>query len=337
MRIVLILLLSISAFSFGQRTDFKNVNFTKADSIALIYKGGSLENLPILSHNLTKDLAQNVEKFRSIYTWVCTNIENDYSSYLRTSKKRKKLADDRDALLQWNNDYLPKVFNKLVKERKTACTGYAFLLRELARLSNLNCVIIDGYGRTASLNLNENSLPNHSWNAIKLNGKWYLCDPTWSAGRILLEENGARFESDYYDGYFLADPQLFLKNHYPIDDKWALTNNLPSFINYIEGPIVYKEAFKPNIIPMSPEKMKIDVVKNQKVSFKLKHDENINNNTIYLLIDRGSGNKKTTPEITSNKEILTLEHTFTKTGIHDVHIAIDDVIIATYVLTVKRK
>ncbi|MRI02360.1 hypothetical protein GH721_17575 [Kriegella sp. EG-1] len=337
MKIELILIFLISALSFGQRTDFKEVNFKKADSIALVYKGESLENLPILSHKLTKDLKLDVEKFRAIYTWICTNIENDYNSYLRTSKKRKKLSNDRESLLSWNKEYLPKVFRKLVKERKTACTGYAFLLQELARLSNLNCSIIDGFGRTATLNLNEDSIPNHSWNAIELNNKWYLCDPTWSAGRILLEENGPRFERDYFDGYFLADPQLFIKNHYPIDQRWTLISNPPTFKKYIEGPVVYKEAFKPCIIPLMPEKMNLIAVKNQTINFSVKHVGDNKSNSIKLLIDRGSGNNSIFPTTTSNKQVTTIEHTFTKTGIHDVHIVIDDAFIATYVVHVKKK
>ncbi|MBM1106088.1 hypothetical protein JQC67_08075 [Aurantibacter crassamenti] len=337
MRIAFTILFLISSLAYCQRTDFDTANFNKADSIAQLYYGESLKNFPILSHKLTKDLKLDVEKFRSIYTWVCMNIENDYSSYLRTTKKRKKLAKDRDALLEWNKNHVPKVLNKLVKERKTACTGYAFLLRELADLAGLNCKIIDGFGRTATLTLDANSLPNHSWNAIELNGKWYLCDPTWSAGRIILEEDGPQFESNYFDGYFLADPRVFVKNHYPLELKWTLLNKPPSFNEYIKGPIVYKEAFNPQIIPLTPEHMRFETVKNKTVVFTIESIDGEIADNVQLQIDAGNGNRSTIPKITTEQNKLLLDHVFTKTGVFDVHIQVADAIIATYVVKVKRK
>jgi len=267
MKILLFLLLSVGTMAYGQRSDFDSIDFNKADSIALYYKGASLTNLPVLTHKLTANLTTDVEKFRAIYTWVCTNIENDYGAYQKTIKKRKKLLDNQQALVEWNDNFIKKVFKKLVDQRKTACTGYAFLIRELADLADINCKIVNGYGRTATSTLDENSIPNHSWNAVELNEKWYLCDPTWSAGRIVLEEDGPRFEPEYFDGYFLADPNLFVKKHYPVENNWALLPDPPTFKQFTEGPIVYKEAFKLKITPTEPRTMRIETIKNENVSF----------------------------------------------------------------------
>lgn len=269
MRTIFLLLLFVGLSCYGQRSDFSHINFAKADSIALIHKGESLLNLPVLTHKLTATLTTDVEKFRAIYTWVSTNIENDYSSYLKTRRKRKKLYKDREALLEWNNSFTPKVFQRLLKEKKTACTGYAYLIRELTLLAEINCKIINGYGRTATLNLNSKSLPNHSWNVVELNGKWYFADATWSAGRVMIEEGIPEFQSDYHDGYFLADPALFVKNHYPLKIDWALLSEPISFEQFTKGPIIYKEAFTPNIIPLIPKNMHLEVVKNEPVAFSL--------------------------------------------------------------------
>ncbi|KAG1657647.1 Kyphoscoliosis peptidase [Nymphon striatum] len=227
------------------RADFSTIDFAKADSVAFIHKGESLENLPVLTHNLTANLTTDAEKFRAIYTWVCTNIENDYGSFLKTSSKRKKFAEDRDAFLEWNNSFTPKVFEKLVNEKKTACTGYAYLISELANLANLKCKIVNGYGRTATLRLDENSIPNHSWNAVELNNKWYLCDATWSAGRILIEEG----------------------------------------------------------VP-----------------------EDLQSEELILVVNRGGSDQIIQPGITRDKNNLTLDHSFEKTGLYDVHIKVDDVL-----------
>lgn len=337
MKSAALLFLFISSFAFSQRSDFSHINFKKADSIAAQYSGESLKNLPVLTHNLTADLTTDVEKFRAIYTWVSTNIENDYSSYLKTRKKRKKLAEDKEALLEWNNSFTPKVFENLLKHKKTACTGYAYLIRELASLANINCKIIDGYGRTATLILNENSIPNHSWNAVELNGKWYLCDPTWSAGRIVLEEDGPKFEADYFDGYFLASPSLFVKNHFPLEKDWSLMTETPTFKTFLEGPVVYKEAFKTNIIPVAPIKMQLQIVKNECVSFTLSTSKILESKNMSLLLNNGGSSKSIQPIVTRNQKDYILQHTFEKSGKYDVHIKADDIIIATYVVRVKRK
>ena len=337
MRYTLPLLLIFSFVLHAQRADFSTIDFAKADSVAFIHKGESLENLPVLTHKLTANLTTDAEKFRAIYTWVCTNIENDYGSFLKTSSKRKKFAEDRDAFLEWNNSFTPKVFEKLVNEKKTACTGYAYLISELANLANLKCKIVNGYGRTSTLRLDENSIPNHSWNAVELNNKWYLCDATWSAGRILIEEGGPKFESDYHDGYFLADPALFIKNHYPLEISSSILTKPPSFKEFTEGPVVYKETFTYPIVLIAPVKMHLEVLKNEHVIFKMQVPKDLQSEKLILVVNRGGSDQIIQPVITRDKNNLTLDHSFEKTGLYDVHIKVDDVYAATYVVRVKRK
>ncbi|MFS4467029.1 transglutaminase domain-containing protein [Maribacter sp. 2210JD10-5] len=337
MRKCLLLFLFASIFSYAQQADFSHIDFKKADSIALLHKGQSLKNLPVLTHKLTADLTTDVEKFRAIYTWVSTNIENDYNAYLRTRKNRKKITKDREAFMLWNNGFTPKVFEKLLDQKKTACTGYAFLIKELANLSDIDCKIIDGYGRTATLFLNDKSVPNHSWNAVSLHGKWYLCDATWSTGRTIITEEGPKFEFEYYDGYFLADPELFVKNHYPLDTKWTLLKEYPTFKDFIAGPIVYKDAFQLKMSPTIPQKMKLETLKDKEVFFKIVSQNNVSERKIGLLLNRGGSNKEVMPAITKNKNDYTLAYTFKKTGLYDTHIQVNDSIIASYVVRVKKK
>ncbi len=337
MKFITIVLFLVGTLVYGQRSDFEHIDFKKADSIAAQYSGASLKNLPVLTHNLTADLTTDVEKFRAIYTWVSTNIENDYSSYLKTRKKRKKLSENQEALTAWNNSFTPKVFENLLKYKKTACTGYAYLIRELASLADINCKIVAGYGRTATLILDEDSIPNHSWNTVELNGKWYLCDPTWSAGRIVLEEDGPKFEPDYFDGYFLAEPKLFIRNHYPLQVKSSLLEKPPTFNEFIEGPVVYKEAFGPCIIPTTPTQMHLEIIKNEQISFLLTSVQSIAGENIVLLLNTGSSSKNIQPKVTRNENDYVVQHTFDKSGRYDVHIKANDAIIATYVVKVKRK
>ena len=334
-RILLIFLLIINGTVQAQLADFENVDFHKADSIAASYKGEDLRNLPILAYKLTSNLSTELEKFRAIYTWVSTNIDNDYSYYLKNKKKRKKLQHDSIALTKWNNSFKVLVFKKLLKEQKTVCTGYAYLVSELAALADINCKIIDGYGRTVTTNIGGEGIPNHSWNAVLLNNKWYLCDATWSSGEFNLDKG--EFIRDYNDGYFLSTPSLFVKNHYPLDTAWVLMNNKPQLNEFLHAPLIYKHSFKHHIIPIAPEVMKIQLVKNESVTFLLEAPGTINMNDINLELRSGSNNRMVKPDIIRNKEgLLELKYAFKSLGHYDVHIKLVEDYIVTYTIRVKK-
>ena len=152
--------------SNAQIADFKNIDFTKADNIAKLNKGENLQNLSLLCYKLTSKLPTKVEKFRAIYTWVCLNISGDLKQSNTVSHKRKKLKKDSVALINWNIKYKKKTFKKLLKHKKTMCTGYAYLIKELAFLADIECEIVDGYGRTVNSNIDTLEIANHSWNAV---------------------------------------------------------------------------------------------------------------------------------------------------------------------------
>ena len=317
----------------AQITDFKNIDFTKADNIAKLNKGESLQNLPLLCYKLTSKLPTKVEKFRAIYTWVSSNISSDIKQHNKVSSKRKKFKNDSIALVKWNKEYKKKVFKKLLKYKKTMCTGYAYLIKELAFLADIECKIIDGYGRTFDANVEMLETANHSWNAVKLNNKWYLCDATWSSGYI--DENYT-FVNNYNDGYFLTDPILFAKNHYPLQKKWLL-NSVTTNITFIESPLIYGETFKYKIINLTPLKMNIEVQKNKEVLFKFKALKNISVkkvSLVYFLIDKEFHFK--IYNIKNEKGIIKFKNKFRKEGFYNAHLKIGDDIVATYSIKVTK-
>ena len=84
----------ICNLSFAQLSDFKNIDFTRADHIAELNANSSLDNLPILAYNLTSKLPTEVEKFRAIYTWVCANVTGDPNQHNTITSMRQKLSND---------------------------------------------------------------------------------------------------------------------------------------------------------------------------------------------------------------------------------------------------
>ncbi len=327
------LLLFLVAFqSHAQISDFDHINFSKSDQIALMHKNEGLDNMPELVYNLTSELDTDVERFRAIYMWVCHNIANDYTLYLKNKRKRNKYKNDSIKLKAWNDRFKKDVFRKLLKQEKTICTGYAYIVQQLA---NLDCEIVHGYGKTSMTNIESLDPPNHSWNAIKLDGKWYLCDPTWASGIPEPETNIFRF--DYNDGYFLSNPKLFIINHFPQDQKWILLENeTHSFDEFLAAPILYGKAYTNLVEHDAPKQMHHLLHKDEKISFKYQLQKTINVESVSFLIDDGYNNKKTTPDSVSIKnQALILEHQFESNGFYDVHLYIGDDLISTYTFKVK--
>ena len=207
-----------TTWAFGSSENV-SVDYRKADSIATHYQGHELGNLMLLSHRLTANLDTDVEKFRAIYRWVCDNIAYDYGYFALNKSKRDKYQHQPQKLAVWNQEFSKRVFQRLLKHKKTVCTGYAYLVRELATFAGIECQIVDGYGRSAVANLKGEGIPNHSWNAVKLAGQWYLCDPTWSTGFV---DSRGTFHKKFKEAYFLTKPQVFVQNHYPLDSRWLL-------------------------------------------------------------------------------------------------------------------
>ncbi len=321
---------------YAQISDFGQVNFYKADSIAYAYEGESLKNLPDLAHKLTSNLDTDVERFRAIYLWVCTNVANDYRLYLKNKKKRAKYEDDSLKLEDWNDSFKTKLFSKLRKRKKTICSGYSYIISELSKLADINCVMINGFGRTSTTTIDTYNSANHSWNAVKLNGKWYLCDATWASGIVHPFNYGFKFS--YNNGLFLTEPKFFALTHFPIDSKWMLINDeeQPSFDEFLNNPIMYGSAYKHLSALHSPLKMQHLINKNDTLKFSYKLKKEVEIKDVVLVLDNGFLTQTVNPEnIHIENKVLTFDYPFNNRGFYDVHFSLGKDLIATYTVKVN--
>jgi transglutaminase/protease-like cytokinesis protein 3 len=206
--LTILILLRLVGPAYAQVSDFHGTDFSRADSVAELYAAHSLTDLKGLADKLTVPLLTQQEKFRAIYKWVCSNVEVDYALISLNARKRIRLKGER--LDKWNAMYNAIVFQKLMKERKTICTGYAYVVRELCFHAGLQCEIVNGHARPGGL-VNGTHTVNHSWNRVRLNGQWYLCDSTWSSG--IFNRSTDSFQKKYSDSYFLTEPALFAFDH----------------------------------------------------------------------------------------------------------------------------
>lgn len=335
-RFLAILFLFFCIVLSAQNSDFKHINFDKADSIAKSCSKLSLKNMPLLVHQLTNDLNTQVEQFRAIHTWVCLNIESDHYFSEQTLKKRKQLRDNSIALSKWNFKVQSKVFKRLLRDKKTICSGYAYITKALADIADIECEIVDGYGRTTRANVETIDFPNHSWNVVKLNDKWYFADATQASGYYNLDEE--KFIQDYNDGYFLAEPELFAKNHYPINTKWLLLKDTPRTLkDFVKAPIIYGNTYKYGIIPITPETLVTTINVGDMVVFKFDVlDETYLENITLVMTSGFKFEKIKATKVNLKNGVLELRYWFDKTGKYDVHAKVGKDIVTSYTIKVER-
>ena len=194
----LILIIVCSTVVRAQIVDFSFVDFKKADSIAELYPLHSLKDLKILSDKLTRPLTSDLEKFRAIFKWVCINIDNDFELYMENKKKREKLEGDE--LKSWEKKFSARAFTILVQGHRTVCTGYAYLVKELAFHAGLTCKIVDGYGRNVQANIGGLGTANHSWNAVRLSGRFcgVVCCPLYPAQFLYRQSERTRSQDQFW-------------------------------------------------------------------------------------------------------------------------------------------
>ena len=125
-----------------------------------------------------------------------------------------------------------------LQKRVTQCSGYCRLFKELLKIFNIKSVLVHGCGRTYSLSPKAKT-ENHEWNAIKLNGEYYLCEVTWGSGKV---ENG-KFIPSYNTYYFCCLPCQFIQTHLPSKDleKWQLLSKKITQNDF--DNLIYKDKF----------------------------------------------------------------------------------------------
>jgi transglutaminase/protease-like cytokinesis protein 3 len=218
----------------AQSAYFRDVDFHAADSVAKKYENYSLKDTEQLAMLLTKDLPTDVEKFRSIFKWIAENISYDISSYKKSIRAEAKFRHKKKKLSAWTAKFNNTLRRRLPRKKTAICQGYATLLASLSNHAGLSCTVISGYGRNTNAAIGHGSI-NHAWNAVKLEGRWFLCDVTWASGSVdLLEE---KFFREYKNAYFLTDPEILIANHYPADTSWTLLKNNPTKKDFLDAPI----------------------------------------------------------------------------------------------------
>ena len=217
MRIILIFsFLFLSQFSIGQKTnDYLIIDNKVAkipDSLTTTTSG--------IANYINTNFKSESEKIRAVFYWTASNISYDVPNmyepnYLDSSQEK---------------------INNTLKSRKGVCIHYAEIFNDIANKVDVKTRIISGYtkqdGKVASI--------GHAWCASKIDGKWFLFDPTWASGFI----EGQKFTKKLNNSFFKAEPSKMIASHMPFDYLWQFLNSPITNQEFISGKM---DANKPKI------------------------------------------------------------------------------------------
>lgn len=157
-----VLLQWIIPAAFGQDSlvpiQFKRVDLKRSATL----------NPRVLSEVVTAGKTTDKEKFDAILSWVVTNIKYDYRRY----NSGRAFSSDHS-------------LKRTLSRRRGICTDYTNLMDSLCMYAGLQNVTITGYVKEVNFDVNDEIyFDNHAWNAVKLDGVWFLYDPTWCSGTV---------------------------------------------------------------------------------------------------------------------------------------------------------
>lgn len=140
-----------------------------------------------------------------------------------------RIAYDAVALA---DDAIPAQDAKSVFDaKKGVCAGYANLLKAMAKVTGDEVVVVVGDART---DVDEIGGGGHAWNAAKIDGTWYLLDPTWDSGHV----KGRTFTKGYTTNYFMTPPEIFGVDHLPEEERWQLRHRPISRGEFMRQPML---------------------------------------------------------------------------------------------------
>ena len=174
------------------------------------------------------------DTIKSVFDWITDNIKYDVN---KLNKIQKGSYSNNSSDFDNKKDYQADKLKKVIKRKKGVCEDYSLLFNTIVSQLGYESYVVTGYTKNNKGKLNRKV--GHTWNAVKVNGKWRLYDPTWGAGYV---KNNKRFLKHYNIEWYDVAPEEMVKTHMPYDPIWQLSNS----------PISYKAFEKPKL-PSTPK------------------------------------------------------------------------------------
>lgn len=195
-----VFLAAFFVFTFGLSQDYKRVDAT----IQLYPK--QVNNAEELSKFISRDFTTQEDKVRAIYSWIINNITYDPNEYKKFNYNFKNYRERNQKEEKTRKQIIKRTLQKSI----AVCEGYAMVFERLCELQNINSYLVRGDTKSTFTDIGRPFQINHMWNVAMIDGKPFLFDPTWGAGKY--QEKFIKDPSYYY---YKTPPKQFFKTHYP--------------------------------------------------------------------------------------------------------------------------
>ena len=199
---------------------YVQIDYSAIDAHAHNAPASAASTLITLSAYLTTPAKTELAKARSVYAWITSHIRYDETAF-----SGQKYSSEVEYA------------NRSLRSRKAVCTGFALLFKHLLGPAGIEVASIKGYARTFD---SEAGQPiqrvDHEWNAVRLDGDWFLLDVAWA-------QTTAK-NSKPNDYFFLTEPTEFAANHFPTDPRWQLLDTTVSKTQFDRFPKLYDAYFR---------------------------------------------------------------------------------------------
>lgn len=140
----------------------------------------------------------DVDRLHGLFCWLSDHILYD--------------IPNKSKAIYYKNEN--ELVEGVLKTRTGVCVHYATLFCYVARQLGIKSYVVSGYTRQHG---KIDSIP-HSWCACRVDGGWYLFDPTWGSGYISED----RYVKHLNDSFFMVKPEQLIHSHMPFDPLWQL-------------------------------------------------------------------------------------------------------------------
>jgi len=151
-----------------------------------------------IANYIAKNFTTTDDKLRAAFYWIASNISYDVENMLN---QKPQTSEEKIA--------------NVLRTKSGVCMHYAALFKDIASKLDIEIILIEGYTKT-----NGKVAPlSHVWCASKMDGIWYLYDPTWGAGYVENEKYVKKLNNKYYK----AEPKNLISSHMPFDYLWQFS------------------------------------------------------------------------------------------------------------------
>jgi transglutaminase/protease-like cytokinesis protein 3 len=161
-----------------------------------------------------------------------------------------RIAYDAEALA--DNKIPSQDARSVFASKKSVCAGYANLLNAMAKITGDEVEVVVGDARR---DVDEVGGLGHAWNAVKIDGKWFLLDATWDAGHV----SGRTFTKQYNTNYLFTPPEVFGIDHFPDSERWQLRDRPLTRGDFMRQPMLEAEFFARGLRLEAPDRSQVTV------------------------------------------------------------------------------